>query len=131
MSLAERVLKVRPVRKWQLSLDGMFGGKTIKFGYNKPKSNHKTHRLWLPNIQFVKLYSETLGKSTKLKVTTSCLRTIDKKGGLDNYLIKTKDEEIGGKTALALKAQILAAKNINPRPSPLTKTKTKAKAIKN
>ncbi|PVU85423.1 hypothetical protein BB559_003550 [Furculomyces boomerangus] len=108
MKTIQRALQLRNVRKWQVDGEGLLGGKTVKFGNNKPKSNYKTHRLWLPNIQFVNLYSEILDKSMKLKVVTSVLRTIDKKGGLDNYLLNTKDKNIASKTGLELKSVILA-----------------------
>ncbi|KDQ09559.1 hypothetical protein BOTBODRAFT_178942 [Botryobasidium botryosum FD-172 SS1] len=70
---------------------GLFGGKTIRYGNNVPHSMHKTRRTWLPNIQTKRLYSETLGEHVRLEVTARTLRTIDKYGGLDAYLLGVKD----------------------------------------
>jgi len=55
---------------------------------------HKTRRTWLPNIQTKRLYSEVLGENVKLEVTTRTLRTIDKYGGLDAYLLGVKDTQL-------------------------------------
>lgn len=46
-------------------------------------SFHRTRRTWLPNAQFVNLYSPALNKTLRLRVTTSALRyaVIEKEGG--------------------------------------------------
>ncbi|CAO3687049.1 unnamed protein product [Rhizopus microsporus] len=89
---------------------GLFGGKHIQFGNNK-----KTRRSWLPNVQNKNLYSETLSKFIELKVTTSVLRTIDKKGGLDKYLLETKDKNLFSEKALELKAKILRQQKVQAK----------------
>ncbi|KAI9246271.1 hypothetical protein BDA99DRAFT_527266 [Phascolomyces articulosus] len=86
---------------------GLFGGKHIQFGNNNPFSKKKTRRFWLPNVQNKKLYSATLDKFLELKVTTSVLRTIDKKGGLDQYLLETRDKNLFSEKAVQLKNTIL------------------------
>lgn len=40
-------------------------------------------------MQFKRVYSETLDEMIKFHITTSALRSIDKYGGLDNYLLKS------------------------------------------
>ncbi|KAG0241194.1 39S ribosomal protein L24, mitochondrial [Actinomortierella wolfii] len=76
---------------------GLFGGKHIQFGNNVPFSKTKTRRTWLPNVQTKRLFSETLNDWIKLNMTTSVIRTVDKKGGLDRYLLDTKPELLGEK----------------------------------
>ncbi|KAJ2064173.1 hypothetical protein GGH94_003663 [Coemansia aciculifera] len=88
---------------YRLRMDGLFGGVAIQHGNNKPKSLHKTRRIWLPNIQKVTVYSAILDKKLKLRMTSRILRTIDKKGGLDNYLLETKDKNIASQLGLELK----------------------------
>ncbi|KAF8252165.1 hypothetical protein K440DRAFT_633383 [Wilcoxina mikolae CBS 423.85] len=73
---------------------GLYGGKHIQFGNNVPESEYKTRRSWLPNIKQKKLYSESLGWFIPLRVATSVLRTVDKVGGLDNYLTGTKTARV-------------------------------------
>ncbi|KAI7902596.1 uncharacterized protein BX663DRAFT_63433 [Cokeromyces recurvatus] len=86
---------------------GLFGGKHIQFGNNNPFSKKKTRRNWLPNVQNKKLYSESLSKFIEVKVTTAVMRTIDKKGGLDKYLLETRDKNLFSEKALELKSKIL------------------------
>ena len=53
----------------------------------------------------VSLASEKLDKSFKLKVSASALRTVDKKGGLDFYLLNT-DDSLLSRNALKIKKDI-------------------------
>ncbi|KAG0231234.1 39S ribosomal protein L24, mitochondrial [Actinomortierella wolfii] len=85
---------------------GLFGGKHIQFGNNVPFSKTKTRRTWLPNVQTKRLFSETLNDWIKLNMTTSVIRTVDKKGGLDRYLLDTKPELLGEK-GLEIRQRIL------------------------
>lgn len=66
-------------------------GSRILSGHNVPKSYHKTLRKWYPNTHRKHLYSETLNRKVTLSVTARVLRTIDKHGGLDGYLLGVKD----------------------------------------
>jgi len=71
---------------------GLYGLQKIRFG-NKVsiKNEIKTRRAWRPNVHVKALYSECLDRMVRVRVTTRTLRTIDKNGGLDGYLL-------GGKT---------------------------------
>ncbi|CAG8618093.1 7812_t:CDS:1 [Ambispora leptoticha] len=76
---------------------GLFHGKRIQFGNKVSEHDNKSRRTWLPNVRVGRLWSETFKRWTKIKVTTAALRTIDKKGGLDRYLLTTKDELLGAR----------------------------------
>ncbi len=67
-------------RKCQLTDEGGICGNTVSHAHNKRR------RRFLPNLQKVSLYSEALGKSLKLKVKVSTLRSIEAKGGVDRWL---------------------------------------------
>lgn len=41
-------------------------------------------------MQFQRVYSEVLDEMIKFHLTTSALRSMDKAGGLDNYLLNSK-----------------------------------------
>ena len=41
-------------------------------------------------MQMKRIYSEVLDEMLRFHVTTSALRTIDKYGGLDNYLLNSR-----------------------------------------
>lgn len=69
-------------------------GKGVLVGNNVSHANNKTKRRYLPNIQSRRLYSEALGETVRLKIALNTLRTIDKHGGLDGFLLKSKDAEL-------------------------------------
>lgn len=50
----------------------------------------KTRRKWNPNVQEKRVYSEILDEMIPFHITTSALRSIDKMGGLDQYLLRSK-----------------------------------------
>jgi len=60
-----------------------------RFGHNVSHSNRKTNRRFDPNLQQVTFYSEALRRSVPLRVTTRALRTVQKYGGLDPFLVRT------------------------------------------
>lgn len=77
-------------------------------GNNVSHANNKTKRRFLPNLNEVTLTSETLGKSFRFRISTSALRTVDHRGGLDAFLAKARDEDLSP-NALKVKKEILKA----------------------
>ncbi|MEK6541623.1 MAG: 50S ribosomal protein L28 [Pseudomonadota bacterium] len=67
-------------------------GKSRQVGHNVSHANNKTKRTFLPNLHNVTLMSEAMGQSYRLRVSTHGLRSVEHNGGLDNWLVKTKDE---------------------------------------
>ncbi|MDJ0756412.1 MAG: 50S ribosomal protein L28 [Ardenticatenaceae bacterium] len=61
-------------------------GKGPLSGNNVPFSLKKTKRRFLPNIQTKKVFVPELGRSVRLRMSTRAIRTMDKKGGLMQYL---------------------------------------------
>jgi large subunit ribosomal protein L28 len=53
----------------------------------------------------VMLASEALGQGVPLRVSTRALRTVQKKGGLDLFLLKTADKDLT-EMAMRLKRRI-------------------------
>jgi len=80
-------------------------GKTLQVGHNVSHANNKTKRVFRPNLQVISLSSDSLGQVFKLKICMSALRSIDRIGGLDAYLLKAKDATLSPK-ALRLKRAI-------------------------
>jgi len=80
-------------------------GKGPMVGHNVSHANNKTKRIYRPNLQQVSLASELLGNSYVLKISMNALRTVDKSGGLDPFLLKAKDSALSAK-ALRLKRAI-------------------------
>ncbi|KAI9361042.1 ribosomal L28 family-domain-containing protein [Pilaira anomala] len=105
---------------------GLFGGKHIQFGNNNPFSKKKTRRNWLPNVQNKNLYSESLSAFVEVKVTTAVLRTIDKKGGLDKYLLETTNKNLFSEKAIELKNKIINVNNYQA----MKQARAESKAVK-
>ncbi len=74
-------------------------GKAVMSGNNVSHAHRKTRRRFLPNLCIATLASDTLGRSFRMRVTAHALRSVDRIGGLDAFLLKAKDEK------LSLKAQ--------------------------
>ena len=85
------------------------GGKEVRFGNNVSFSQRKTRRRWNPNIQKKKIFSEVLGRTIRIPVTTSVLRTIEKYEGFDNYILNyplRKFEAQGSEVAVSLRKEM-------------------------
>ena len=82
-------------------------GKTYLSGNNVSHAKNRSKRRFLPNLQNVSFTSDRLRKSIQLKVAASTIRTVEKKGGLDEYLLKTSNAKLPME-ALKLKKQILS-----------------------
>lgn len=83
-------------------------GKHVRFGHNVSHSNRKSSRRFAANIQTVSLRSEVLGRTLRLPISTRALRTVQKRGGLDAFLLRTPDRELPAE-ALRLKRAIRKA----------------------
>jgi large subunit ribosomal protein L28 len=81
-------------------------GKGPLVGHKVSHSNIKTKRRFLPNLQNVTLISEALGRKFRVRVSTNALKTVDHRGGFDNFLLKAKDSELAPKM-LEVKRQIV------------------------
>lgn len=81
--------------QWYKQSDqGLYGGLKIASGNHVAESEARARRKWRPNIQRNPLYSEALDRTLEIKVSTRVLRTIDKVGGLDEYLLGQKSQRI-------------------------------------
>ena len=80
-------------------------GKGPMTGNNVSHAKNRTRRRFLPNLNDVTLISDALGRSFKLRVSASALRTVDHRGGVDAFLAKAKDAELSEK-ALKIKKDV-------------------------
>ena len=69
-------------------------GKRPMTGNNVSHANNKTRRRFIPNLQNVSLYSDKLGKKLKFRIATSTLRTVEKNGGIDSFLLNAFSENL-------------------------------------
>lgn len=80
-------------------------------GNNVSHSNVKTKRRFLPNLADTTVQSEALGQTFKLKITNAALRTLDFRGGLDEVLMNSRDENLSPR-ALKIKRQVKAKRAV-------------------
>lgn len=81
-------------------------GKSVQYGNNVSHANNKTRRRFLPNLCNVTLISESLGQSYRMRISAHALRSVEHRGGLDSFLIKSGDKELSQRARL-LKQQIV------------------------
>jgi len=76
-------------------------------GHNVSHANNKTKRRFLPNIKKVNFKSDILKKNIKLNVSNAALKTVDFKGGIDNFLKSAKTFKLS-KRAKKFKIKIIS-----------------------
>jgi large subunit ribosomal protein L28 len=79
-------------------------------GHNVSHSEIKTHRRFLPNLQATSFLSEILGTSISMRVSSRGIKTVERHGGLDAYLLDTGNSKLSPE-ARKLKARILKARD--------------------
>ena len=80
-------------------------GKAVQAGNNVSHAKNRTRRRFLPNLCDVHLMSDALGQSFSFRVSAAALRTVEHRGGLDAFLVKSRDAELSSK-ALKVKKDI-------------------------
>lgn len=69
-------------------------GKGVLSGNNVSHAVNKTRRRFLPNLCNVKLASDTLGRSVRVRASAAALRSVEHKGGLDAFLSDARPEQL-------------------------------------
>lgn len=99
-------------------------GVSIQTGNNVSHSNRKTKRRFYPNLRNVAFKSDVLGVKLNLKVATSTLRTVNKYGNIDSFLVNYKFLKL---SVLAqglrnkIKKKLIKAKDIDSVQNPVEK----------
>ena len=70
-------------RRCDISGTGVMSGNNVSHAMNHSR------RRFLPNLQVVHLQSDILGERIRMRLTTRAMRTVDKKGGIDEFLLNT------------------------------------------
>lgn len=84
-------------------------GKGTQFGNNVSHANNKNRRRFQPNLQETSLLSDALGRMVRLRLSTNAIRSIEHRGGLDSFLLSSRDAVLS-QDARRLKTQIARAK---------------------
>ena len=67
------------------------------FGNKVSHSNRKTKRTFCLNLHKVTLMSDILNKKFRFRIASRTLRTIDHKGSLDDFILKTRTIKLSEK----------------------------------
>ena len=80
-------------------------GKGVRSGHLVSHANNRKKRVFRPNLQTISLASDILGQTVSLKISMNALKTLDRQGGLDAFLLNARDMGLSPR-ALRLKRQI-------------------------
>ncbi|MBI0535557.1 50S ribosomal protein L28 [Roseomonas sp. KE2513] len=80
-------------------------GKGVQAGNNVSHANNKSRRRFLPNLQEASFFSDVLGTSIQMRLSTRGIRTVEHNGGLDAFLLGTPDRSLPPE-AMVLKRRI-------------------------
>ena len=83
-------------------------GVGAQVGHHVSHANNKTLRRFQPNLQRRGLLSDALGMLVTLRVSNAGLRTVEKHGGLDAYLLATANSRLTDET-LKIKKRVQSA----------------------
>jgi large subunit ribosomal protein L28 len=84
-------------------------GKGPLVGHHVSHANNKKKRVFRPNLQTVSLASEALGQKVRLRISMNALRSVDRSGGLDPFLLKAREDALSDR---ARKLKRLIAKKL-------------------
>ena len=72
-------------------------GVAVQYGNNVSHSQRKTRRRFEPNIKTVEYKSEITGQKYRLKIIARAMRSIEKNGGFDLFILKANDSMMSDK----------------------------------
>ena len=80
-------------------------GKLPLSGQLRSHAENATKRKFRPNLCEVTLMSDALGRKFRLRVSASALKSVEKRGGLDAFLLKAGNDDLSDRV-LKLKRDI-------------------------
>ena len=91
-----------------LARGNLLGGSDVMFGNKRSeKGKNRSRRAWTPNATRRRVTSDLLGKTWKVRVANRVLRDMERRGGLDNYLLKTTEDRLQSDWATHIREQLL------------------------
>jgi large subunit ribosomal protein L28 len=69
-------------------------GKSVQVGHRVSHANNKSKHRFLPNLCSVNLLSDSLGQGFSFRVSANALKSVEHRGGLDDFLLKANDEDL-------------------------------------
>jgi large subunit ribosomal protein L28 len=69
-------------------------GKLPMSGQLRSHAENKSKRTFRPNLCEVTLISDQLQRKVRLRISAHALKTVERRGGLDAFLLKASDDEL-------------------------------------
>jgi large subunit ribosomal protein L28 len=69
-------------------------GKAVQVGNRVSHANNKSKHRFLPNLCAVTLISDALGQSYSFRISANAVKSVEHRGGLDTYLLKSRDTDL-------------------------------------
>jgi len=85
-------------------------GKGPMSGQRRSHAENKTKRTFRPNLCDVTLISDALQRKVRLRISAHALKTVERRGGLDAFLVLAKDQDLSERCQ-RLKRDIKKAKS--------------------
>src|SRR5690349_22937096 len=73
-------------------------GKGVQVGHNVSHANNKTKRRFLPNLQVTSMLSDALNQSIRMRLSSRGIKTVERAGGLDSWLLKASNTDLDQET---------------------------------
>jgi len=111
----------------------------VMSGNKVSHSNRKTRRRFLPNLKTISFKSDSLGSDLTLKIATSTLRTVNKYGSIDNFLVNhryAKLTDAAKKLRIQIKKKLIKlgkleeVKVVKEKKAAIVKKEPKKKVVK-
>ena len=90
-------------RRCELSGVGVLHGNKVSH------SQRKTRRRFEPNLRVVRFISDLIGQEYRLSVNAKCMRSVEKVGGFDAYMLKVSSDILSDKAQM-IKRKIVEKK---------------------
>ena len=106
-------------------------GVGVMSGNKVSHSNRKTRRKFLPNLRSVSFKSDVLGVDVTLDVAASTLRTVNKYGNIDSFLVNSRFAhltESAKKLRTQIKKKLVKSGKLDEVKFPRVERKVRAKA---
>ena len=88
-------------------------GKGVMAGNNVSHAKNRTRRRFLPNLQETSFYSDALKRPVRLRVTTNAIRTVEKRGGIDGYLMNIAPSKLEDADLRRMQKEVRKALAVN------------------
>jgi large subunit ribosomal protein L28 len=103
-------------------------GKGPLVGNSVSHANNKTKRRFLPNLQEASFFSSGLKRNVSVTSSTHGIRTVEHKGGIDNFLLGTAPTKLPARLRKIRKQLVSKIGEQKPAPkAPRRAVKAKAK----